>query len=90
MARSNWAPSKKGTGFVQPLAPHDHWHIDISYINVGGSFCFLCSILDGKSRAILSWDLKSEMKESDVEIVLQRSLEKWLLSEIRDGVGFIA
>src|SRR5579872_1111946 len=24
------APSKKGTGFVQPLAPHDHWHIDVS------------------------------------------------------------
>ena len=21
------APSKKGTGFVQPLAPHEHWHI---------------------------------------------------------------
>lgn len=75
--RWNRKPSKKGTGFVQPLACHEHWHIDISYINVGGSFCFLCSILDGKSRAILSWDLKSEMKESDVEIVLQRSLEKY-------------
>jgi hypothetical protein len=24
-----WAkPSKKGTGFVQPLRPHEHWHID--------------------------------------------------------------
>ncbi len=23
-------PSKKGTGFVQPLHAHDHWHIDIS------------------------------------------------------------
>ena len=22
-------PSKKGTGFVQPLSPHEHWHIDI-------------------------------------------------------------
>lgn len=22
--------SKKGTGFVQPLRPHGHWHIDIS------------------------------------------------------------
>ena len=22
--------SKKGTGFVQPLKPHEHWHIDIS------------------------------------------------------------
>jgi putative transposase len=24
-------PSKKGTGFVQPLAPHEHWHTDVSY-----------------------------------------------------------
>ena len=23
-------PSKKGTGFVQPLAAHDHWHVDMS------------------------------------------------------------
>ena len=21
-------PSKKGTGFVQPLAPHEHWHVE--------------------------------------------------------------
>jgi putative transposase len=31
-------PSRKGSGFVQPLAPHDHWHIDFSYVNVGGTF----------------------------------------------------
>ncbi len=30
----NWCPSKKGTGFVQPLAPHEHWHVDVSYINI--------------------------------------------------------
>jgi putative transposase len=24
------APSKKGAGFVQPLKPHEHWHIDVS------------------------------------------------------------
>ena len=34
-----WAkPSKKGTGFVQPLRPHEHWHIDISYLNIAGTF----------------------------------------------------
>ena len=27
-------PSKKGTGFDQPSAPHEHWHIDISYLCV--------------------------------------------------------
>ena len=26
----HWAkPSKKGTGFVQPLRPHQHWHVDV-------------------------------------------------------------
>ncbi len=31
-----WNPkaSKKGTGFVQPLRPHQHWHTDISYLNL--------------------------------------------------------
>jgi putative transposase len=33
--RWNKKPSKKGTGFVQPLRPHEHWHIDISYLNLG-------------------------------------------------------
>jgi hypothetical protein len=33
----HWAqPSKKGAGFVQPLRPHQHWHVDVSYINVDG------------------------------------------------------
>ncbi|MBU0699946.1 hypothetical protein KKE26_01395 [bacterium] len=26
--------SKKGTGFIQPLISHEHWHIDVSYINL--------------------------------------------------------
>ena len=30
MRRWNPKPSKKGTGFVQPLAPHEHWHVDVS------------------------------------------------------------
>ena len=40
-------PSGKGTGFEQPPQPHQHWHIDVSYINVSGTFYYLCSILDG-------------------------------------------
>ena len=37
-------PTKKGTGFVQPLQPHEHWHVDVSYLNIAGTFYFLCSI----------------------------------------------
>ena len=40
-------PSRKGKGFVQPLEPHQHWHIDFSFINITGTFYYLCSVLDG-------------------------------------------
>jgi transposase InsO family protein len=69
-------PTRKGTGFVQPLAPHDHWHIDFSYVNVGGTFYYLCSILDGCSRSIVHWEIREAMKEADAELVLQRAREK--------------
>lgn len=68
-------PSKKGTGFVQPLAPHEHWHTDFSYLNIGGAFYFLCAVLDGCSRGIVSWDIRPTMCEADAEIVLQRARE---------------
>jgi transposase-like protein len=71
------APSRKGSGFVQPLRPHEHWHIDVSYINIHGTFYYLCSVLDGCSRAIVHWDLRESMKEADVEIVLQKARERY-------------
>jgi putative transposase len=73
----NRKESKKGTGFVQPLQAHEHWHIDISYINICGTFYYLCSILDGFSRSIVHWEIREAMKESDVEIILQRAREKY-------------
>ena len=74
--RNRWAPSKKGKGFVQPVGPHEHWHIDISYLNVAGTFYFLCSVLDGYSRAIVHWEIRETMKEPEVETIVQRALEK--------------
>jgi transposase InsO family protein len=68
-------PSKKGTGFVQPLGPHQHWHIDVSYLNIAGTFYFLCTILDGYSRSIVHWEIRPKMEESDVEIIVQRARE---------------
>src|SRR5262249_14757239 len=70
-------PSKKGTGFVQPLWPHEHWHIDVAYLNVAGTFYYLCSVLDGASRAIAHWEIREQMKEVDVELILQRAREKF-------------
>ena len=77
LKRWNNKPSKKGTGFIQPLKPHEHWHIDISYINICGTFYYLCSLLDGCSRTIIHWELREKMTEKDVEIILQRAREKY-------------
>lgn len=75
--RRNLKASKKGTGFDQPEEPHQHWHMDIMYVNICGTFYYLCSILDGYSRYIVHWELRESMKEEDVEIVLQCGLEKF-------------
>ena len=75
--RWNRKPSKKGTGFIQPLLPHEHWHVDVSHINVAGTFYYLCSLLDGCSRFIVHHELREAMTEADVEIIIQRGLEKF-------------
>jgi len=71
------SPSKKGTGFVQPSAPHKHWHVDISYLNLGGTFYYLCSLLDGYSRFLVHWEIRESMTEQDVETIIQRAREKF-------------
>ena len=74
--RWNGKISKKGTGFVQPIRPHAHWHVDISYLNLGGTFYYLCSLLDGYSRYLVHWEIRESMTERDVETIVQRALEK--------------
>lgn len=77
LRRWNQKLSKKGTGFRQPLNPHEHWHIDVSYINISGTFFYLCSVLDGCSRYIVHWELRESMTTGDIEIILQRAREKY-------------
>lgn len=90
----NKKPSKKGTGFVQPLKPHEHWHVDISYINICGTFIYLCSLLDGCSRFIIHWEIREQMTETDVEIIIQKAKEKFPEARPRiisdNGPQFIA
>jgi putative transposase len=77
LAGSSPVPSKKGTGFVQPLTPHCHWHIDVSYLNIAGTFYFLCSILDGYSRFIVHHEIREKMEEADISTILQRAREAY-------------
>jgi putative transposase len=87
-------PSKKGTGFEQPLTPHEHWHIDIAHINIHGTFYYLCAVLDGASRYIVDWGLRESMREPDVEILLERAKERFPNARPRiisdNGPQFIA
>jgi putative transposase len=73
----NGCPSKKGTGFQHPLKAHDHWHVDISYINISGTFYYLATLLDGYSRAIVHFEIHESMTEPQIEILIQRAREKF-------------
>jgi len=65
-------------GFLRYVAiPHQHWHIDVSYLNVCATFYYLCSILDGYIRFLVHWDLREQMTEADIEIVLERAKEQY-------------
>lgn len=75
LSKWNGKTSQKGDGFKGPDRAHEHWHVDISYLNVCGTFYYLCSLLDGYSRFIVHWEIRESMKEKDVEIIVQRARE---------------
>ena len=77
LKRWNEKSSRKGNGFVQPLEPHEHWHVDVSYVNICGTFYYLCSVLDGCSRYIVHWEIRKSMKEAEIKIIIQRARERY-------------
>jgi putative transposase len=92
--RHNPKPTTKGTGFIQPLQPHEHWHVDVSYLNIGGTFSYLCSVLDGCSRFIVHWEIRETMKEEEIELIIQRARERFPTARPRiisdNGPQFVA
>jgi putative transposase len=94
LSRWKGKPSRKGIGFEQPLQPHEHWHVDVSYINLSGTFYYLCGVLDGFSRSLVHWDLRESMREADIEIILEGAKEKYPEAKPRiisdNGPQFIA
>jgi len=68
--------SSKGEGYKQPTKPHQEWHTDIKYVNFRGTFLFFIGVLDGYSRYIVHYELRANMTEYDVELTVQRALEK--------------
>lgn len=69
--------SSKGAGFDQPTAPRQHWHTDIKYVNYHGTFLFFISVFDGYSKYLLHHELRLSMQTFDVQITIQRALEKY-------------
>jgi hypothetical protein len=51
--------------------------VDISYLNIAGTFYFLCSLLDGYSRFLVHFEIREKMEEIDVETIIQRAREKF-------------
>ncbi len=90
----NRKPSRKGTGFQPPPGPHQHWHVDIFYLNLAGTFYYLCSVLDGYSRYLVHGEIRESMTEGEVEIILQRARENFPQVTLRiisvNGPRFIA
>lgn len=83
-----------GTVFEQPPEPHQHWHIDVSCLNVCATLYYLCSILDGYSLFLVHWDLREQMTEAYIEIILERAKERYPVVRLRiisdNGPQFIA
>ena len=52
---------KERHGFRSATGPHEHWHVDVSYIKVAGTFYYLCTLLDGCSRFIVHSELRESM-----------------------------
>jgi putative transposase len=76
---SRWTPPPAGShkqGFDQPERPHEQWHTDIAYLNILGTHYFFISLLDGYSRAIIHHEVRLDMTTTDVEIVIERALER--------------
>ena len=77
---SRWTPAAyAGThkeGFEQPERPHEQWHTDIAYLNILGTHYFFPAVPDGFSRFIVHHEVRLDMTVRDVEIVLERALEK--------------
>jgi putative transposase len=62
--------------------PNQVWSTDITYVRVPGGFVYLAAVIDGYSKAILSYKISNTMDSSLVIDVLKSALEKYGTPEI--------
>jgi transposase InsO family protein len=66
-------PGRKG--FDQPSAPHHHWHTDFTAIKAGDRYYHLISVIDGYSRAVLSFGIYAQATSFEAQLVVQKACE---------------
>jgi transposase InsO family protein len=68
--------------------------VDVSYLNICGTFYYQCRVLDGYSRFLVHWEIREAMTEADIEQIIQRAREKFPKAKPRiisdNGPQFIA
>ena len=84
LLRRNLQRFSTGTGFQQPLLAHDHWHIEISCLDIAGTFYFMATILDGFSRSIVHWDIRHQGDCATLGNL------RYLASRVLDGASRVA
>src|SRR6266513_2473151 len=77
-----------------PLSPPKGGKIASVEKSICGTFYYLGSVLDGYSRSIVDWGLRESMRETDIEVILERAKEKYPEAKPRiisdNGPQFIA
>lgn len=58
------------------------WSTDITYIRVGGSFMYLCAIIDWHTRYVLAWGISNTHDSEFVTEVLKEAIHKHGTPEI--------
>jgi len=61
----------------KPTKIHEHWHTDLAYVKINGTFYFLIMLLDGFSRYILRWELLTDMTSLSVQDFIAKIREKY-------------
>lgn len=61
-------------GFT-PTGPNQVWVADITYIRVGGRFCYLSLITDAYSRKIVGWHLRRDLSSHGCLAALRMALK---------------
>jgi len=59
--RHSWRIWPNLARWTRPTGPNQLWAADITYLRLGGAFCYLAVILDAWSRRVVGWALSRDL-----------------------------